>query len=113
MQLCSLPERHPDHESPATLLIEVLSTSTEGYDRGEKFHRYGEIESLQEYALVSQFAPRIDIFRRQQSNQWLVIPVSGLESSCTFESVGATIPLSEIYHRIEFPPVSSQGFLLV
>jgi Uma2 family endonuclease len=96
-----------------TLLIEVLSTSTEGYDRGEKFHRYGEIESLQEYALVSQFAPRIDIFRRQQSNQWLVIPVSGLESSCTFESVGATIPLSEIYHRIEFPPVSSQGFLLV
>ena len=87
-----------------TLLIEVLSSSTEGRDRGFKFHRYSEIESLQEYALVSQFRPRVEIFRRQQANQWLFTVVTGLESMCTFDSVGATIPVLEIYHRIEFAP---------
>jgi Uma2 family endonuclease len=94
-----------------TLLIEVLSTSTESHDRAFKFDRYAEIESLRELALVSQFVPRIEVFRRQESNQWLFVKVTGLESSCTLESVGATIPLSEVYHRIEFPPVSPQGFL--
>jgi Uma2 family endonuclease len=86
-----------------TLLIEVLSTSTESHDRALKFECYTEIESLQEYALVSQYKPRVEIFRRYQANQWLFVKVSGLGSSCTFESVGATIPLTEIYHRIEFP----------
>ncbi len=84
-----------------TLLIEVLSSSTEGRDRGFKFHRYDEIESLQEYALVSQFEPRIEIFRRQDAGKWLFSVFKGLEETCTFESVGATISLAEIYHRIE------------
>lgn len=86
-----------------TLLIEVLSNSTESRDRSFKFDRYCEIDSVQEYALVSQFEPRIELFRRQPSNQWLFSIIKGLESTCTFESVGATIPLTEIYHRIEFP----------
>lgn len=93
-----------------TVLIEALSASTQSRDRGFKFGCYREIESLQEYVLVSQFLPRVEIFRRQQSNQWLFVVSTGLESACTFESVGATIPLSEIHHRIEFPPVSPQGF---
>jgi Uma2 family endonuclease len=91
-----------------TLLIEVLSTSTESHDRAFKFDRYAEIESLREVALVSQFTPRVEIFRRQQSNQWLFSVVTGVESVCGFESVGATIPLLEIYHRIEFSPVAPQ-----
>ena len=78
-----------------TLLIEVLSTSTESHDRAFKFDRYGQIESLQEFVLVSQFYPRIEFFRRQRANQWLFSVITGLGSTCTFESVGATIPLSE------------------
>jgi Uma2 family endonuclease len=89
-----------------TLLIEVLSTSTETHDRSTKFDCYAEIQSLQEYALISQFKPRVEIFRRQPSNQWLYLKITGLDSSCTFESVSATIPLAEIYHRIEFAPES-------
>jgi len=87
-----------------TLLIEVLSHSTENRDRGFKFDRYREIDSVEEYALVSQFEPRVEVFRRQASNQWLFSAFAGLESSCTFDSVGATVSLGEIYHRIEFAP---------
>jgi Uma2 family endonuclease len=86
-----------------TLLIEVLSSSTESHDRVFKFDRYAQIESLQEYVLVSQFSSRLEIFLRQPGNQWLFSAVTGLKSTCTFASVGATIPLTEIYHRIEFP----------
>jgi Uma2 family endonuclease len=92
-----------------TLLIEVLSPSTESRDRAFKFDRYSEIESLKECALVSQFHPRIEIFGRQRSNQWLFTVVTGLQSKCSFDSVGATLPLAEIYHRIDFPDEPEQS----
>jgi Uma2 family endonuclease len=85
-----------------TLLIEVLSHSTENRDRGFKFDRYREIDSVEEYALVSQFEARVEVFRRQASNQWLFSVFAGLESSCAFDSAGETVSLAEIYHRIEF-----------
>jgi Uma2 family endonuclease len=85
-----------------TILIEVLSPSTEAHDRGFKFLRYRRLESLQEYALVWQAEPRVEIFRRQPSGEWLLSEAAGLEAICRFDSAGCQIALSEVYHRIEF-----------
>jgi Uma2 family endonuclease len=85
-----------------TLLIEILSPSTESHDRGFKFDRYSQIDSLQEYAIVSQSEPRVEIFHRQ-GGQWLYLAFAGLESTAAFASVEPTVPLAEIYHRIDFP----------
>jgi Uma2 family endonuclease len=85
-----------------TLLIEVLSRSTERHDRGFKSLHYRQLESLQEYALVSQTEPRVEIFRRQPSGDWLLSESAGLDAVCRFDSAGCRIALSEIYHRIEF-----------
>jgi Uma2 family endonuclease len=88
-------------ENPA-LLIEVLSPSTEGYDRGFKAQQYRKIESLQEYAFVSQTEPRVEVFRRQSGGSWLFSEAVGMDSVCRFESAGAGIALAEIYSKITF-----------
>ena len=88
-----------------TLLIEVLSPSTEAYDRGFKTEQYRKIESLREYALVSQSRPHVEIFRRQPGGGWLLSEFTGLDTACRFESVDCTIPLAEIYDKITFEEV--------
>jgi Uma2 family endonuclease len=84
------------------LLIEVLSPSTEIRDRGFKSAQYRQIESLQEYALVSQTEPRVEVFRRQGGGHWLFSEFVGLEAVCEFASVSASVPLAEIYHKVAF-----------
>jgi Uma2 family endonuclease len=84
------------------VLIEVLSPSTEAYDRGFKSAQYRTLESLQEYALVSQTEPRVEVFRRQPSGDWLLSESIGLEATCRFDSVGCQIPLAEIYDKVSF-----------
>jgi Uma2 family endonuclease len=83
------------------LIAEVLSKSTEGYDRGEKFARYREIESLQEYFLIDQTRPRVEAFLRRESN-WTFTPVNGMDKSVPIASLGIEIPMSEIYERVVF-----------
>ena len=95
------------HNETATnprLLVEVLSPSTEGYDRGEKFSRYRMLDSLEEYVLVSQDTPRVETFFRRPDGAWLFTPVTGLESSVRLASIEIEIPLAEIYANVEFPP---------
>ena len=87
-----------------TVIIEVLSPSTEAYDRGFKFAQYRALESLQEYALVSQSEPRVEIFRRQSSGDWLLSESAGVESVCRFDSVNCTIALKDIYDKVSFGP---------
>jgi Uma2 family endonuclease len=82
------------------LILEVLSPSTEGYDRGFKFAQYRRIESLQEYAMVSQVEPRVEVYRRQPNGQWLLSDFAGLEATCVFESVDCRVPLAEIYFGV-------------
>jgi Uma2 family endonuclease len=86
------------------LIIEVLSPSTEAYDRGFKSTQYRTIESIEEYALVSQNEPRVEIFRRQPAGGWLLTESAGLESACRFESLGCQIALADIYERVTFTP---------
>ncbi len=90
-----------------TVIIEVLSKSTEAYDRGFKFAQYRRLESLREYALFSQTEPRAEIFRRQPDGEFKLSEYVGLESECAFTSIGCSIPMSEVYFDITFPPTPS------
>ena len=82
------------------LIVEVLSPSTEAYDRGFKSAQYRTLESLQEYALVSQDEPRVEVFRRQVSGDWLLSESIGLEGFARFESIGCAIGLAGVYEKV-------------
>jgi Uma2 family endonuclease len=103
--VCDKPQlldAHNDTLLNPTLIVEVLSPSTERYDRGFKSAQYRELESLQEYALVSQSEPRVEVFRRQQDGTWNLQEAKGLESTIRFESPGCTVALRDIYEGVTF-----------
>lgn len=85
-----------------TVVIEVLSPSTEAHDRGTKSEQYRTIESLQAYALVSQNAPHVEIYHRNAAGEWVVSDVNGLDAACDFDGLGIKIPMAEIYDKVEF-----------
>jgi len=87
-----------------SVLIEVLSDSTEAYDRGLKFERYREIESFTEYVLIATDRPSVDIHRRQPSGLWTLEPYGGLEATAAIEAAGIELPLVEVYAGVAFPP---------
>ena len=70
------------------VIIEVFSPSTEAYDRGEKFTQYREIESFEEYILISQDRPNFESFLRQSDGAWSIQTCTGLESVAKIRSVG-------------------------
>ena len=80
-----------------TLIIEVLSESTETRDRGEKFLQYIQIPSLRDYLLVSQSEPRIEHYARQPDNRWLLTLTHGLDGEVYLSSIGCTLRLAEVY----------------
>jgi Uma2 family endonuclease len=84
------------------LVIEVLSPSTEAFDRGAKFQAYQTIESLKEYVLVAQGSPVIEQYVRRDDGKWSYTLVVGLESSLTLPSVECTLNLGAVYSRVEF-----------
>ena len=85
-----------------TLIIEVLSDSTEAYDRGRKFEHYRKLESLAEYVLVAQHRPHVESYRRQPDQQWLLTESTGLESVFRLDSIDCELALAEIYDKVEF-----------
>ena len=90
-----------------TLIVEVLSKSTEVPDRGFKFAEYRKLDSLQEYVLVSQTEARVEKFRRQ-SDGWVLSEAVGVDQGVYFESVECKIPMPEIYANVTFSPESSE-----
>jgi Uma2 family endonuclease len=85
------------------VIIEVLSESTEIFDRNDKFTRYKMFnETLTDYILVSQDKPQIEHFIRQDDNSWKVFTYIGLDKICPIESIDCELKLSEIYDRIKF-----------
>ena len=92
----------PDTLLNPTLIVEVLSPSTEGYDRGLKFQYYRAIESLQEYLLISSDRIHADLFIRQPGGQWAVTEASSLEETIELRSVGATLKMVDLYDKVEF-----------
>lgn len=91
-------------ENP-TVIFEVLSPTTEAYDRGAKFAQFRRLPSLQEYVLVSQTEFLVEQFVRQSDGNWLLIESAGEAASVSLPTLSVTLPLSEIYDRVEFPPL--------
>ncbi len=86
-----------------TVLFEVLSKSTEGYDRGVKAESFRQIKSLQAYIFVSQVAPHVEIYERQKDGSWRLDEVRGLSAVLNIAAINVRLPLSEIYDRVELP----------
>lgn len=87
------------------VIVEVLSPSTEGYDRGAKFKHYRSIPSLEEYVLISQHSARVDHYARQQdADHWLLTSISDLQASVQFPTLNRAVPVAEIYAKVEFTP---------
>ncbi|MDA0269172.1 MAG: Uma2 family endonuclease [Cyanobacteria bacterium] len=84
------------------LIAEVLSDSTEGYDRGDKFAAYRTLPTFQEYVLIDQSRPHVERFVRQGENQWLLTEYSGLEAKVALSSVAVEITLADLYDAIAF-----------
>jgi Uma2 family endonuclease len=84
------------------VIIEVLSDSTESCDRGKKFAHYRVMESLREYLLVSQSECRVERFARQDDGNWIYSETTDPNGSVELMSVASRLPLSRVYHRIEF-----------
>jgi Uma2 family endonuclease len=84
-----------------TVLIEVLSPSTENYDRGKKFQHYRTLESLQEYLLISQESARIEHYVRE-GDQWIFTDATQLEDVVTLPSIDCTLALADVYEKVSF-----------
>ena len=87
-----------------TLLIEVLSDSTEAYDRGEKFRHYRQMPALKEYVLASQRLPRLEHFMRRPNDEWAMRTAEGGNAVLTLPSLEITLELNEVFAGVEFAP---------
>jgi Uma2 family endonuclease len=85
-----------------TLIGEVLSPSTEAYDRGKKFELYRSVPSLRGYLLLSQDEPRVELFTLQPDGRWVFSATAGLESTITLASIECDLALADIYDKV-FP----------
>ncbi len=85
-----------------TLIADVLSPSTEDYDRGGKFSHYRTLPSLKEYVLIAQDEAMVER-RVKKGKRWVSTTYRGLEATLVLESIGCTIPFRQIYKRVKFP----------
>jgi len=86
-----------------TLIVEVLSPSTEAHDRGDKFAHYQSIPSLKEYVLVAQDRPRIEHYVRRENGHWDYSEVRGLDGVIHLPSIDCNLLLADVYARVTFP----------
>ena len=84
------------------VIVEVLSKSTQDYDRGAKFELYRAIETLQDYVLIDQARVHMEYFRKLEDGRWLLQEFNQLEAILRIEAVGVEIPLSRVYQRVEW-----------
>ena len=84
------------------VLVEVLSKSTEAYDRGEKSAHYRRIESLQEYLLIAQGKVGVERYRRAGTNEWLLSEFTDAGGVLELRSLGIEIPIAAIYDGVDF-----------
>lgn len=85
------------------LVVEVLSPSTESYDRGRKAQNYRTVASLQEYLLITQDAYHVEQFVRQPDGQWLFSEADGLDAVLPLPSIGCELRLADVYEKVELP----------
>src|SRR5579859_3998005 len=97
-----LEDRIQDTLLNPILIVEVLSPSTESYDRGKKFQHYRTLESLQGYVLIAQDSIRVEYYARQADGRWLLADASGLDASLELPPIGCTLRLADVYEKISF-----------
>jgi len=86
------------------VIMEVLSPSTEAFDRGEKFRRYRTwLPTLTDYVLVAQDRPLIEHYHRQEDGSWVWRALEGLQTILHLGTIGCTVPLAEVYERVVLP----------
>lgn len=104
--VCDSPELEDDQLDTLlnpTVLIEVLSKSTESYDRGMKSKHYRTIPSLRSLLLVSQTEPFIERYDLGEENHWILTEISGMEATLEIPVIDCNLAMSEIYSRTDFP----------
>ena len=94
-------DTHLDTLLNPTLIVEVLSDSTEAYDRGRKFEHYRKLGSLVEYVLIAQSRPHVDSYRRQPDQQWLLTECDGLDGQLRLQAIDCELALAEVYDKME------------
>ena len=97
-------EESPHSITNPRVIFEVLSKSTENYDRGQKWEFYQQLDSLREYVLVSQEEAKVTRYFRDDGGAWRYILITGLQQTLALESVSCELPLSEIYDNVTFGP---------
>jgi len=109
--LCGKPrfrgKRNDTIENPV-VIVEILSDSTERYDRGRKFRAYRTIPELRHYVLIAQDEPQVEVYTRQQGEEWVLHAFRGLESVARLPLLDASLPLAALYRDVEFPPAAAQ-----
>jgi len=93
-----------DTATNPTVIVEVLSKTTEAYDRGRKFEHYRRLPSLREYVLVSQDAPTLERFTREGDGRWVLTAAHGLEATIPLDALETALPLAEVYDKVDFAP---------
>ncbi|MCB0571285.1 MAG: Uma2 family endonuclease [Phaeodactylibacter sp.] len=83
------------------LIVEVLSKSTESYDRGDKFHKYCSLPSFREYILIDQYKPVIDVLYREKAGYWKMATYIGMEKSISLNTIHSEISLEDIYRNAQ------------
>lgn len=104
--VCGEPQfadTHVDMLLNPTVLVEVLSESTELIDRRQKLAQYRALPSVRDYLLVAQDAPRIERYTRQEAG-WLYADVTGLDGIVTLDAIGCKLALREVYRKVAFEP---------
>ena len=98
-------DAHGDTLLSPTVIIEVLSPSTEAYDRGEKFAHYRRLLSLTDYVLVAQDKMRVEHFARSgdKGDQWLFTEISDPDHALNLPSIGCAVTLRNTYDKVQFP----------
>mgnify|MGYP001214795956 CR=1 FL=1 len=94
-------DEHRDVLLNPVVILEILSDSTEAYDRGRKFLHDQLLDSLIDYLLVSQDTPRIEVFSRRENNAWLYAEFHGLDAVVEIKSIGCGLDLGDIYHKVD------------
>jgi len=101
-------DRRQDTLVNPNVIFEILSRSTEGYDRGEKFANYRTLESLSDYILISQHRPLVEHYARQPDESWLLRSYEGVEAILPVPSIDCELPLADIYDKVEWPEVAAR-----
>jgi Uma2 family endonuclease len=86
-----------------TLIVEVLSKSTERQVRGAKFEHYSKLGSLQEYLLAAQHRPRLELFTKQGPGRWLLTEFESLDDVVKLTSINCELALKNVYLKVNFP----------